>query len=130
VRVRAPDGRAAGGAVQRWYRRAARRRLLQEVEEQASRLGLEVTSVSVREQRTRWGSCSPKGNLSFNWRLIVAPDDVLRYVVVHELCHLAVPNHSKAFWRMLRTTMPDWERPAEWLRRHGDELRRYEPRLP
>jgi predicted metal-dependent hydrolase len=112
-------------AIARWYRREARRRLAAIVEQQATRLGLSYASVTVRDQRTRWASCSPTTNLSFNWRLVMAPEDVQRYVVVHELCHLRVANHSKAFWRLLDDALPSWREPAAWLREHGHELRAY-----
>jgi len=124
LRVEGPrDGVAQ--AIARWYRREARRRLVATVEQQATRLGLSYASVTVRDQRTRWASCSPARNLAFNWRLVIAPEDIQRYVVVHELCHLRVANHSKAFWRLLDNAMPDWREPAAWLREHGHELRTY-----
>ena len=68
-------------------------------------------------------------NLSFNWCLVIAPPEVLEYVVVHELCHLRVANHSKPFWRLLESALPGWQTSAGWLREHGAELRAYTPRL-
>lgn len=124
VLIDGPPDRARD-AVARWYRREARRRLLATVENEATRLGLQFTSVTVRDQRTRWASCSPAKNLAFNWRLVMAPEDVQRYVVVHELCHIRIANHSKAFWRLLDHAMPTWREPAAWLREHGHELRAY-----
>ena len=124
LRVEGPR-HAVGEAIARWYRREARRRLVAIVEQQATRLGLSYASVTVRDQRTRWASCSPARNLAFNWRLVMAPEDVQRYVVVHELCHLRVANHSKAFWRLLDDALPSWREPAAWLREHGHELRAY-----
>lgn len=118
---------AGGWRSSRWYRREARRRLLTTVHLEAARLGLDYGVVAVRDQRTRWGSCSRAANLAFNWRLVIAPDDVLRYVVVHELCHLRVRNHSKEFWRLLDEAMPDWREQAAWLREYGHELRAYKP---
>ncbi len=120
------DADAAAGAIERWYRREARRRLTEVVEREARRLHLGYASVAVRDQKTRWGSCSAKGNLSFNWRLILCPPEVLEYVVVHELLHLREPNHSKAFWRLLETARPGWQEQARWLREHGQELHDYE----
>lgn len=122
---RTDDGRA----VARWYRREARRWLTDAVSEEAKRLGLQPASVAVRAQRTRWGSCSSAGRLSLNWRLLIVPEDIARYVVVHELVHLQVPNHSKAFWRTLADASPDWRRASVWLAKHGDEVRRYEPAM-
>ena len=81
----------------------------------------------MRDQRTRWGSCSAEANLSFNWRLVLTPPEVLEYVVIHELCHLRVANHTKAFWRLLEAALPGWQGPASWLADHGAELRAYRP---
>ena len=116
---------SVGTALARWYRREARRRLLRLVELEAARLGVECASVAVRDQRTRWASCSRAGNLAFNWRLVMAPVDVQRYVVIHELCHLRVANHSKAFLSLLDGAMPGWRDHAAWLREHGHDLRSY-----
>lgn len=112
-------------AVERWYRRRARSYLLRLVREEGERLGLRPDRVVVRGQRTRWGSCSIRKTLSLNWRLLLVPEDVARYVVIHELVHLDIPNHSKAFWRALGNACPDWQVASEWLRRHGHEVRGY-----
>lgn len=79
-------------------------------------------SITVRDQKTRWGSCSSRGTLSFNYRLIFAPPRVLDYVVVHELCHLTHMNHSPYFWGMVEQIMPDYRVYKTWLKEHGDEL--------
>jgi len=123
--VRGP-AESVGEALLRWYRREARRRTREAVEREAARLDLVYKSVAIRDQRTRWGSCSRAGNLSFNWRLLLAPPAVLDYVVVHELCHLREPNHSKAFWRALDAAMPGWPDHARWLRAYGHELHGFE----
>lgn len=120
-----PDARAA--ALDRWYRAEAREAVGRAVEEEGSRLGLAPASLAIRDTRSRWGSCSARGTLSFSWRLVVAPPAVLRYVVVHELCHLRELNHSPRFWRLLDDAAPGWQRDAAWLRRHGEELLRYDP---
>jgi predicted metal-dependent hydrolase len=116
-----------GAALERWYRREARRLLEPVVSREAERLGLGYASVSIRAQRTRWGSCSSRGALSFNWRLAMAPPRVLEYVAVHELCHLRESNHSKRFWSHLGRARPGWRADADWLRVHGWELLAYEP---
>ena len=77
-------------------------------EEEAERLGVAYRRIRIGGQRTLWGSCSPSGTLSFNWRLVLAPLEVLDYVVVHELCHLRVPNHSRAFWELVEGRRPRW----------------------
>ncbi len=78
--------------------------------------------ISIRDQKTRWGSCSSKGTLSFNWRLMLAPPAVLDYVVVHELCHLTHMNHSAAFWQKVESVCPDYRAARKWLKDHGHEL--------
>lgn len=78
--------------------------------------------ISIREQKTRWGSCSSQGNLNFNWRLILAPEDVLDYVVVHELAHRKEMNHSKAFYAIVESVLPDYRVSRKWLRDNGDVL--------
>lgn len=78
--------------------------------------------ISIRGQKTRWGSCSAKGTLSFNWRLMLAPPAVLDYVVVHELCHLTHMDHSKDFWALVERVCPDYRTHRKWLKEHGHEL--------
>jgi predicted metal-dependent hydrolase len=122
-------GPASGtpAALARWYRREARQRLTESVGRQAERLGVEYHSVAVRDPKTRWGSCSSRGNLSFSWRLVLAPAEVLDYVVVHELLHLREPNHSRAFWRLVEAAMPGWQEHTRWLHEHGQELQDFRP---
>ena len=115
-------------AIERWYRRAARRLLEDSARREASNLGLSYARIAVRDQRTRWGSCSTRGTLSFSWRLSLAPPEVLDYVVLHELLHLREHNHSRAFWSLLDVHCPGWKGQAEWLRVHGEELQAFEPR--
>jgi predicted metal-dependent hydrolase len=112
-------------AIERWYRDEARRRIGVVAEREADRLGVEYGTIGIRDPRTRWGSCSSRGNLSFSWRLVIAPAEVLEYVVVHELCHLRELNHSKRFYRLLDETRPTWREEAAWLREHGQELHDY-----
>lgn len=125
--------RVSGGdpeaAIERWYRRQARRAIETEVEVEASRLGLSPGRVSVRDQRTRWGSCSARGDLSFSWRLILLDPALLRYVVVHELCHIRELNHSPSFWARLDDALPGWRAQAAFLREHSFEIGAYRPRL-
>jgi predicted metal-dependent hydrolase len=96
-------------------------------EEEAERLGVAYRRIRIGGQRTLWGSCSPAGTLSFNWRLVLAPLEVLDYVVVHELCHLRVPNHSRRFWRLVEERRPRWREQRAWLREHGPELLAFQP---
>ncbi len=97
------------------------------VEEEAERLGVAYRRIRIGDQRTLWGSCSPSGTLSFNWRLVLAPHEVLDYVVVHELCHLLVPNHSQSFWTLVERRRPRWREPRSWLHEHGAELLAFRP---
>jgi predicted metal-dependent hydrolase len=99
-------------------------------EEEAERLGVAYRRIRIGDQRTLWGSCSAAGTLSFNWRLVLAPLEVLDYVVVHELCHLRVPNHSKSFWTLVEGSRPDWREQRDWLRKHGPELLALRPLVP
>ena len=85
-------------------------------------MGISYNRISIREQKTRWGSCSSKGNLNFNWRLILAPETVLDYVVVHELAHRRQMNHSKAFYDIVAAVLPDYKEARRWLRDNGHTL--------
>jgi predicted metal-dependent hydrolase len=109
----------------RWYREQARIDLERTAERESRRLGLGYRRLTVRDQRTRWGSCSTRGNLSFNWRLVLAPPAVLSYVVVHELCHLRRHDHSRAFWRLVEEARPTYREERGWLAEHGRELLAY-----
>ena len=104
-------------------RRAARELVTMVLDEEALALGVRYGQVQIRDQRTRWGSCSTRGTLSFNWRLVLAPFDVLDYIVVHELCHLREPNHSPRFWALVEKLYPEWREQREWLRVHGQALK-------
>lgn len=85
-------------------------------------MGVTYAKITIREQKTRWGSCSSKGNLNFNWKLVLAPDYVLDYVVVHELAHRKVMNHSKQFYTVVAQVMPDYEQARLWLRKNGASI--------
>lgn len=87
--------------------------------ELAARHGFEAGRVTVRDQRSRWGSCSPRGDISLNWRLVTMPDAVRDYVILHELAHLREPNHSRRFWRVMSRICPDWREARRWLRDHS-----------
>jgi predicted metal-dependent hydrolase len=108
-------------------RRAVRELVGMLIEEEAPQLGVAPARIQIRDQRSRWGSCSTRGTLSFNWRLVLAPLEVLDYVVVHELCHLREPNHSRRFWGLVETRRPDWRLHRDWLHEHGPELLAFRP---
>jgi predicted metal-dependent hydrolase len=96
-------------------------------EEGAGKLGVRYERIRIGAQRTLWGSCSARGTLSFNWRLVLAPLEVLDYVVVHELCHLRVADHSSQFWALVEQQRPHWREQRNWLREHGPELLAFTP---
>jgi predicted metal-dependent hydrolase len=109
-------------SLERWYRRAARTEIGPRLDAAVARAGTTYTKLTIRNQKTRWGSCSTTGAMSFNWRLLLAPEAVLDYVVEHEVCHLEVMDHSPRFWRLLEQRVPDWREHAAWLRRYGSTL--------
>lgn len=116
--------RDAGAAVERWYRAHALDVLGGRARAAAGRLGAEVAAVGVRDPRSRWGSCSAAGRLSFSWRLVLAPEAVLDHVVAHEVCHLLRPDHSPAFWRLLAEVDPGHRAARAWLAERGHLLHR------
>ena len=89
------------------------------------KLGVKPARITVRDTASRWGSCSAARSLSFSWRLILAPDFVLDYVVAHEVAHLREMNHGPRFWAHVRSLVPDIETPQDWLKVHGRGLQRY-----
>ena len=120
LRVPAGDGREA--ALERWYRRAAHAEIAPRLDRACELAGLSYTRLTIRGQRTRWASCSRAGAMSFNWRLLLAPAEVVDYVVWHEVCHLRVMDHSPRFWALLTRWCPDCRERSAWLRRHGQTL--------
>jgi hypothetical protein len=109
-------------ALERWYRRAARAEIAPRLTRACEAAETSYSSLTIRGQRTRWASCSPAGAMSFNWRLLLAPEPVLDYVVWHEVCHLHVMDHSPRFWALLACHCPDYREHSRWLRRHGATL--------
>ena len=91
----------------------------------AARIGRDITQITVRDTRSRWGSCSGRGNISFSWRLIFAPEPVIDYVVAHEVSHLVEMNHGPRFWRLVESLSPDSGAPRAWLKRHRSRLFSY-----
>lgn len=108
-----------------WLRRQAHLDLKSRVALHAKRLNLAPKRIYVRDQTTRWGSCSTSGALSFSWRLVLAPGFVLDYLAAHEVAHLAHMNHGPRFWALVERTMPRHEEARAWLRKHGASLHRY-----
>lgn len=105
-----------------WYKKEARTKYKERVEHYRKKLGVSYNKISIRDQKTRWGSCSNKGNLNFNWRLIMAPPPILDYIVVHELAHFVHANHGDDFWKLVESVIPDYREKREWLRVNGYKL--------
>jgi predicted metal-dependent hydrolase len=123
VLVVAPGERSLRGALEAWYRSRAREQVKPRLDAAVARAGTRYAGLSIRGQRTRWASCSATGAMSFNYSLMLAPPEILDYVVEHEVAHLDVPDHSRRFWELLATRYPAWRDREAWLRRHGHALR-------
>lgn len=109
-------------ALEDWYRAQAREILWNKLDHFAEVLGVEYRQFRLKDQKTRWGSCSSQGNINLNWRVILAPERVVDYLVVHELAHLRYLNHSPDFWRVVEAFRPDYRSQRSWLKEHGKEL--------
>jgi predicted metal-dependent hydrolase len=117
-----PSGAAERVALERWYRRAARDEIAPRLDYACTVTGSTYSRLTIRGQKTRWASCSRSGAMSFNWRLLLAPEPVLDYVIWHEVCHLEVMDHSPRFWALLARHCPGYREPLRWLRRNGATL--------
>ncbi len=109
-------------AVERLYRRLAREEVAKRLDAAVEQVAISYSGLSIRAQSTRWASCSAKGAMSFNWRLLLAPEPVLDYVVWHEVCHLEIRDHSPRFWALVQSRCPGWREQRDWLRRYGATL--------
>ncbi|MDA1097594.1 MAG: SprT family zinc-dependent metalloprotease [Proteobacteria bacterium] len=105
-----------------WYRQSALEEFQARTECYGQRLGVAPTTVKVKSYKRRWGSCSAGGEITYNWRLVIAPSSVLDYVAAHEVAHLIQHNHSPDFWRLVEELMPDYRSPQAWLKKNGDTL--------
>ncbi len=117
-----PDGPERAAALERWFRHAARQEIAARLDRACEVAGLAYERLTIRGQRTRWASCSPARAMSFNWRLLLAPEAVLDYVVWHEVCHLRIMDHSPRFWALLERYCPDYRVHRDWLRSNGPTL--------
>ena len=123
--IMAPEGRE-GPAIKALFKTLARSRLSGAVDYFSGELGKVPGRLTLRDTRSRWGSCTSEGNLMFSWRLIMAPPCVLTYVAAHEVAHLVHMDHSKSFWTLVEELYPEYEAQRRWLREHGPELHRYQ----
>jgi predicted metal-dependent hydrolase len=104
--------------LEHWYRSLAEKRLDEKTVRLAGVIGVNPASVTVKNYKSRWGSCSTKGDISYNWRIILAPHSIVDYVVVHELCHMLEHNHSSKYWKHVERHVPNWRECKEWLKLH------------
>ena len=116
------DEDAVRAAVKSALSARALARVRQRLDHYVPRIGRAPGRVAIRDQKTRWGSCSARGNLNFNWKLIMAPPEVLDYVVIHELCHLIEFSHSPRFWALVERQMPEYDVWKKWLKQHAGDL--------
>lgn len=114
-----------GARLAALFKHEARARLHQASAHYADQVGREFSRITLRDTRSRWGSCSSTGGLMYSWRLVMAPPAVLEYVAAHEVAHLVHMDHSRAFWGQVAQIYPDYAAPRQWLRDHGTDLHRY-----
>ncbi len=122
VSLKSSSQHLSSSELEQWYRGQASKLINDKVESFSQQIGVGYNRVVIRDQKSRWGSCSWKKNLNFNWRLIMAPEPVLDYVVIHELCHLKEMSHSKSFWNLVSRFCPRWHELRHWLDNHYIEL--------
>ncbi|SFR40480.1 M48 family metallopeptidase [Litoreibacter janthinus] len=121
-----PGSDKAGARVRALLKTLARDRLAEASARYSTQLGRPFGKITLRDTRSRWGSCTSEGNLMYSWRLILAPVEVLDYVAAHEVAHLVEMNHSAAFWGNVESLMPEYKAPRHWLRTHGSGLHRFQ----
>lgn len=119
-------GVAFSNRLRAWVKEQARQAALEACDRYAAALGRSYGRLTLRDPRSRWGSCSSEGNVMLSWRLVLAPSTVLDYVAAHEIAHLAEMNHSPAFWEHVTRLMPEADEPRAWLKTHGASLHRFQ----
>lgn len=108
--------------LQGWYTEQTKRLIEENIYKYAAELGVNINRITIRDQKTRWGSCSSLCNLNFNWRLSIAPMEIINYVMIHEVCHLVYMNHSQQFWELLEELCPQYRYSKQWLTQNGGKL--------
>lgn len=125
--VQVPQGKEqphmVRNALVRWYKRQAQQKLADKVSRYAPMVGVQPNGVGIKTFKSRWGSCTAQGKLEFNWQIVLAPNRMVDYVVIHELCHLIHHDHSAQFWKEVARVMPEYGECRQWLKMNGEELR-------
>jgi predicted metal-dependent hydrolase len=109
-------------ALEKWYRKEAANLIREKADKISTHMGLSYHRTVIKGMRSRWGSCSVKGNLNFNWKLILLPETVIDYVIIHELTHLKEMNHGRKFWELVAKECPEWRERRKWLTKNGREF--------
>ena len=110
--------------LRRWYIENATHHFTEKTTFWAGRIAVQPAKISIRDQKTRWGSCSSRGNINFNWRIVMAPPEIMDYLVIHELCHMRIPNHSSLYWQLVEQFMPEYRQRRDWLKHNSRLLTR------
>lgn len=108
--------------LKKWFIERFREIAAKRIEKYSILIGVTPSKITIREQKTRWGSCSSKGSINLNWKLVMAPMEVVDYVIVHELCHMIEMNHSREYWNIVSSVMPDYKKYKKWLKENGHKL--------
>ncbi len=108
--------------LEKWYRKQALSVIREKAEKYADILKVSYNDIRIKDQKSRWGSCSSRKNLNFNWRILMAPEPVCDYVIIHELCHLVYMDHSPRFWGFVEQICPDHKQHRKWLKENGERL--------
>lgn len=116
------DSQTIEKAMEHWYRKKTKEKIEERIKYYQPFFAKRPLDIKVKEQRKRWGSCTTKDELLFNWRCVMAKANVLDYIIVHEMCHMYHKNHSKEFWELLASIMPDYESRKEWLKNYGVKM--------
>lgn len=122
VRLRKEHKSLLPKMLEQWYREQAHDVLIKMTDNYAKVMHLKVNQIHIKDQKTRWGSCSSKHNLNYNYRLVMAPKPVIEYVVIHELCHMIHMNHSVDFWHEVEKMQPNYKQYRRWLKEHSCDL--------
>lgn len=107
---------------EKWYRKVAKKHLTNRSKELSTKFKLQFNNIFIRESRTKWGNCSGDKNISLNWKLIKSPEFVIDYIIIHELLHIIVMNHTHKFWTLMKSYYPDYKQSVKWLEKYGNSL--------